>query len=587
MARTTLHAYLARLIWLCVLPLILLAAYLATASVRATLADRDLEAGNLAKNFATAIDQNLNARIRALQVLAASPLADDPSRRSELYREAQAFRESFGSHVILASAEGRMLFNTRAPFGTPLPPLPVPKGRAAAPVALETKEPAVGDVFFGPLAKEPLVAIAVPGVREGKASFLLLTVLETRLYQDRLEQLALPPSWSLSLRDGTGEAIARRAPSGMNPATDVDEAGRFAARSAVSPWSVVLEIPRGVYREPLLSAAAALVLAVLGATLAGVLGGTLAGRRLSRSVASLVGSPAQGPEIEEIAMARRVLEEATRKREAAESALRQKAEELSRLNAELETRVAQRTAELEATNAELESFSYSVSHDLRVPLRAVDGFSHLLQDHCGERLDAEGKRLIGVIRDGSRRMGQLIDDILAFSRMGRKAMATEDIDMAGLAKAAAAELAPAHADRIVELKIGKLPRALGDAAMLRQVWVNLLANALKFTRARASARIEVGADVRDGEHVYWVKDDGAGFDMRYAHKLFGVFQRLHGVDEFEGTGIGLAIVKRIVTRHGGRAWAEGKPNQGATVYFALPAGAAAQARASCALEASP
>lgn len=244
--------------------------------------------------------------------------------------------------------------------------------------------------------------------------------------------------------------------------------------------------------------------------------------------------------------------------------LKKTEEEVRQLNAELDQRVKERTAELE-------SFSYSVSHDLRVPLRAIDGFSRILLEEYQEKLDDEGKRLLGVVRSNTVRMAQLIDDILAFSRLGRKEMASRDVSMLELVNATAAELAPSWAERDVKLEIGTLPATHGDAAMLRQVWVNLLSNAVKFTRHQSSAMITVGAYTKGRETVYYVKDNGVGFDMQYVEKLFGVFQRLHGPTEFEGTGIGLAIVRRIITRHGGRVWAEGRINEGATIYFALPA----------------
>jgi PAS domain S-box-containing protein len=245
-------------------------------------------------------------------------------------------------------------------------------------------------------------------------------------------------------------------------------------------------------------------------------------------------------------------------------------DEVRALNRELEQRVIMRTAELEAANKELEAFSYSVSHDLRTPLRAIDGFSRILLEEYTNKLDDEGKRLLNVVRDNTNRMGQLIEDILKFSRTGRVEITPAEIDMEKMAHAVFEELQPAVAGGKVQLEIEHLPHARGDSAMMHQVFVNLLSNAIKFSSFRDPAQIRVGGAVRGDEAVYFVQDNGAGFDMQYADKLFGVFQRLHGVTEFEGTGIGLAIVKRIVNRHGGRVWAEGKLNEGATIYFALP-----------------
>jgi PAS domain S-box-containing protein len=246
-------------------------------------------------------------------------------------------------------------------------------------------------------------------------------------------------------------------------------------------------------------------------------------------------------------------------------------EMIRHLNEELEERVVARTAELEGALKELESFSYTISHDLRAPLRAIDGFAHILAESQGERLDAEGTRLCALIRRNTRRMGELIDDLLAFSRLGRADVRLAAVDMTALARAAMDECAPPPRSGRLDIRLEPLPSATGDPILLRQAWVNLIANAVKFSSKRDSALIEISGRVGDGEAVYQVRDNGTGFDMQFAGKLFGVFQRLHDDQDFEGTGVGLAIIKRVIERHGGRVWAEGKIDEGATFSFALPA----------------
>jgi signal transduction histidine kinase len=253
-----------------------------------------------------------------------------------------------------------------------------------------------------------------------------------------------------------------------------------------------------------------------------------------------------------------------------DSALREREEQLRSFNAELEQRVQERTHKLAEANKELEAFSYSVSHDLRAPLRAIDGFSRILVEDYADKLDDDGKRVLDVIRGNTQNMGRLIDDLLAFSRLSRKQMEASPVDMDGLASDVFQQLKSVIGDQPIEFNLAPLPDVEGDPALIRQVFVNLLSNAAKYSRPRAKTVIEVNGRRENGDCVYSVKDNGVGFDMTYAQKLFGVFQRLHSVEEFEGTGVGLAIVQRIVHRHGGRVWAEGKVDEGATFYFSLP-----------------
>lgn len=851
-----LSSFISRLIWKCMLPLLLLALWMAYYSVSTIQKERIREASNLASDVATSIDHHLNARISALNMLAVSPMVNDVKRWPELYREAQGFRASFGSHVILADAGTpmRMLFNTRVPFGASLPLLPRPRGHAAAPAAVATGKPAVGDTFMGPVARETLVALAVPVMRGDVATHVVLTTFEARRFQERLNQVALPEGWALTLLDGRGDVVARRSPPGLDSARDVDIDGRFLVKSAVAPWSVKLEIPRQVYRAPMISAALMLSGGVLVATLIGVVVGMAASRRVGRAVAELAsGSGTDAlPDIAEIDHARRLLDESTlelrkseerfrrlfqessvplgfatpegkilaqnrcfeqafgytpddlatiddwwrlacpdpeyreRMRETwnaavsraaesktnvnagefrvicrdgserlvqitvivlpdgllasffditeqrrAEQALRasqlaqleeqkrariatlnqmedanaarrsaeeafaslqesqerlntlvrdqeailgsyivgfvkvkdrnyiwanqaftrlfgysreevigqptrlvyssdeafddfaraaypviqqgsvfrteiqflrkdgtpgwyavsgeglcsgngesiwaiidiserkQAEEEILRLNAGLEQRVEERTAELLAANQELDAFAYAVSHDLRAPLRAMNGFSQALVEDYGEQLQGESRVYLEQISLASRQMGALIDGLLTLSRSTRGEMNRDLVDLTQTARQIRDELVRLEPERRVTWQIEAGMVARGDAGMLAVVLRNLLGNSWKYTSGSSSPLIEVFSEVRDGTRCYCIADNGAGFDMGHSQRLFKPFQRLHRQDEFPGIGIGLATVQRIVHRHGGKIDAQAEPGKGAIFRFTL------------------
>jgi light-regulated signal transduction histidine kinase (bacteriophytochrome) len=250
-----------------------------------------------------------------------------------------------------------------------------------------------------------------------------------------------------------------------------------------------------------------------------------------------------------------------------EIAERRRAEkEIKKLNEDLE----RRTIELEATNNELEAFSYSVSHDLRNPVLAIGGFSRLLLEKYSSHLDEKGHHYLNIILSSTQNMCQFIDDILAFSHSGHRQIEFSDIDMGELAKALFEELKGITLGRMLRLNLKPLPPARCDRAMIREVLMNLLSNAIKFTRDKETGIIEMSGWIEKNQNIYYVKDNGAGFDMQNADKLFGVFQRLHNTEEFEGMGVGLALVQRIIHRHGGRVWAVGKVNEGATFFFSLP-----------------
>ncbi|MCG3167840.1 MAG: Adaptive-response sensory-kinase SasA [Bacteroidia bacterium] len=244
-------------------------------------------------------------------------------------------------------------------------------------------------------------------------------------------------------------------------------------------------------------------------------------------------------------------------------------EQLRQLNLELEDKVEQRTAQLAAVNKELEAFSYSVSHDLRAPLRAINGFSDMLINRYQQTLDTEAKRLLGVIKTNALNMGQLIDDLLSFSRTGRKEVQPTLADMQSLIQSVIRELTQNEPYKAAYITIHTLPKALCDMQLMRQVWLNLISNALKYTSKKEKPEIEISAIQNENETTYCIKDNGAGFDMLYADKLFGVFQRLHSPKEFEGNGVGLALVHRIISKHEGKVWAESEPDKGAAFYFTL------------------
>lgn len=254
----------------------------------------------------------------------------------------------------------------------------------------------------------------------------------------------------------------------------------------------------------------------------------------------------------------------------ANSKIEKAKDDIRTLNERLERKVIERTAQLESINKELESFSYSVSHDLRAPIRAISGYAKILEEDYSEKFDSDGTIVLQSIMRNSKKMGELIDDLLAFSKLGRKQVMVSEINMTALVELVREDLVFENGENVPEFDVKILLPAKGDQALIKQVWINLISNAIKYSKHKSKTKIEIGSYEKDDLVVYYVKDNGAGFDMQYYDKLFGVFQRLHSQQEFEGTGIGLAIVEKIVQRHNGTVWAESVLNEGSCFYFSLP-----------------
>jgi signal transduction histidine kinase len=395
----------------------------------------------------------------------------------------------------------------------------------------------------------------------GEEAVLLLGNARDEIWTDTTRIVSLPDAARSS-----GAARYRRA--------DGAEALVHTVAVADTPWMVAAEFPVAIVMRPatrfLRTALGALVLLSAGGAFVGWVvcqRMTTPLRQLTAAAEAIAASGTAPPiatsRVDEVGRLARsfntMADEVTQGRQRLEGVV-----------AELDRRVRERTTALEQANGELEAFSYSVSHDLRAPLRAIDGFGRILvEDHAAE-LSAEARKCLDVINHRTKHMGQLIDDLLTFSRLGRHPLTRGPVDMTAIARSSMDEAARSNAHRLISTVVHPLPSADGERSLVGQVFENLVQNAFKFTRTRATAVVEIGHEVRDGLVLYYVRDNGVGFDMQYADKLFGVFQRLHRAEDFEGTGVGLAIVDRIIRRHGGRVWADATVDGGATFYFTLP-----------------
>lgn len=565
----TLHGFLVRLIWLCVLPPLLLACYLAFDRVDREREAFALEAKHIASSVVAGIDFALNARTGALGLLAASPLADDPARWTALRLEALAFQRNLGGHVVFADPTLATRFHTLDPLDEQSLTLD-PHERAAAQGALATGRATVAGFVLATPTRRPSFSLAVPGIRYGEPAFVLVATFGVDSLQTHLDEPSLPEGWSAALISPEGEPIAQRvAGNRITAGAAVEQALRFAATSEVHPWSVRVEIPHEIHRRPIIAAITGLALAIVAAALLGILGGLAASRRLTRAIHAAV-APAAGdpstpvPEITEIAEVRNRLEHSATARAAVEDELRE-------LNASLEQRVEQRTTELTQLNQELDSFAYAVSHDLRAPLRAMTGFANALKEDYGERLDGEAGLYLEQIDLAARKMGNLIEGLLSLSRSTRGELHTERMDVSAMARAALVDLAQSDPQRRVSVDIEPDLVLYGSPRMTERLLANLLENAWKYTAHATQPWIRVQAGQVDGRAGVCIRDNGAGFDMAHAERLFQPFQRMHRQDEFPGLGIGLATVQRIVRRHGGAIQACAEPGAGACFCFTLAA----------------
>lgn len=493
-------------------------------------------------------------------------------------------------------------------------------------IVRETLRPAVSDIDYGTVSKVPRLALFAPIVINGEFRGYCTGVVEISRLVEQLQIISGNRSMDITLLDRKRQVIvstdpARRMMEHLDPdqgkerrrlaegfyqfiprttgATDLQRwqlasFGMDSLLNADVPWSIVISVPMKPFLEELQNNASRGFALVLVLILFSITTAQVASVAFTRPIAQLElisetlpldvirHQEAQWPHsgIREVAglvgnvrqMAATLqgyVHELQTLNESLERRVAERTEDIRRLNEELEGRVTERTEQLKSALLHMESFSYSISHDLRAPLRAVNGYAHILLEDFGPNLPAEAQRYLGQISGNGSRMAALIDDLLTFSRLSRHPLNRETVDPAAVVRDVLEELEREREGRTVQVTVEELPPCLADPSLIRQVFANLLSNALKYSRKREDALVEVGSFQKDGATVYFVGDNGVGFDMAYADKLFGVFQRLHRSEDFEGTGVGLAIVHNIVTRHGGTIWADSAPGEGATFFFTV------------------
>jgi len=535
----SLHGRLLLVVAVALLPVVVLAIAGLLALGREQHARAEQALVERARAIGSAVDLELFNSVEALKILALSARLDSGDlRRFHAEAASSATARADWDGIILVDPAGERLLNTRIAFGAPLPGGAPVIEKDSFDAVIATRKPSIGGIARGPGGR-PRFPVRVPVVRGGELRYVLTAFVKPDLMFEILSLQKMPPESVSMVFDASLTIVARSrdheqfvaAPlsetlirlmggadegSGLTGTLEGEKVYSAFARSSRSSWGVALEVPKEVVDAPVWRSYALPGAGFLLSLALGVMASAWLARRLAGQLQSA-------------------------------------------------------SAELEASNQELDAFSYSVSHDLRAPVRAIDGFSGvLLQDHA-DSLPAEGRRYLEIVRSNAKQMGQLIDGLLAFAHLARQEIARQRFEPQPLVEECVEKLRGETGNRPVECAVGALPACEADPVLLRQVFMNLIGNAFKYSAKAERPRVEVGCERRGGENVYFVSDNGVGFDMKYTGKLFGVFQRLHSDEEFTGTGIGLAIVQRIVHRHGGRIWAQAELGEGATFYFTLAA----------------
>lgn len=530
-----------------------------------------------ARALSQAVDREVSISMAAGEILATSPSftsGDLPAMYLRATRVAELGRTG---NLVLTDETGQQIFNTLKPLGAPWPRHGDPE---AIKTVFKTGRPVISHLFIGGVRKRPALSIDIPVRQHGAIKYALSVAIWPDRLTEILRQQHLPPTQMAAIFDGKGIIVARthqperfvgkkgtpvllerlqEVDEGMVEAVTVEGQSAFVAfsRSRFSGWTVGMSASRNSLMREMWNFLTVLFLGMLALLGTGVGLAWGMGGRIAHSMQALSSFAV------ELGTGQRIMPPRFGIKEA---------DDVAQSLGAAASLLAQRSSQLEVAHRELEEFSYAISHDLRAPLRAINGFSGILLEEHAASLDTEAKRLLKETGTNAHWMGRLIDDLLEFVRLGRCQMTYGPLRIDHMVQDAFEKLKIANPEHAVQLELPELPKGYGDTALMRIVIVHLLSNAYRMTRSRTDALIEVGGTVEDGECHYYVRDNGEGFDMAYVDKLFKVFERVHARSENEGTGTGLAMVKRIIGRHGGRVWAEGNAGKGATIHFTLPKG---------------